>query len=420
MYYFGTLCASELFLITWIKWILGQILNGIFMFLGIFNIEYLAICIIVFTILVRALMIPLTIKQQKFTKLSQVMQPEIKAIQEKYKNKKDQEPTMKMNRETMAVYEKYGTSPTSGCLTSLITLPIMLALYRVMYNIPEYIPSIGKLYNQIADSMTGVDGYAKTVASYVKDLNDKRITFKASGDKEALINALKNFKTDNWKDLAELFKDNAESYNIITKNSGKIIHYSKFVGGLNIMDSPSDKPWPGLIIPILAVLTQWYSMKQIQAKTTNNSNQAPDPTQQSMQMMSKVMPLFSGVLCYTFPIAIGIYWITGSVFVIVQQYFVERYMNKMDIDEFVQMNKEKAANKKKQAGLWEKLMQAGENAKNAQEQEETNKKSISELAKVNYKNISDEDIKYESKKSDNKNGQMKISDYANILNSKNK
>ena len=65
-------------------------------------------------------MIPMTIKQQKFSRMSAVMNPEIQKIQKKYKNKKDQASMMKMQEETKLVYEKYGTSPTGGCLGSLI------------------------------------------------------------------------------------------------------------------------------------------------------------------------------------------------------------------------------------------------------------------------------------------------------------
>lgn len=106
---------------------------------GILNI---GLCIILFTLVVKILMFPLTIKQQKSSKLMTVMQPEIQAIQNKYKGKTDNESMMKMNVETKAVYEKYGTSMTGGCLQLVIQLPILLALYRVIYNIPAYVSSV--------------------------------------------------------------------------------------------------------------------------------------------------------------------------------------------------------------------------------------------------------------------------------------
>ena len=71
---------------------------------------------ILFTFLVNGLMMPMQIKQQKFSKMSMIMNPEIQAIQKKYKNKKDQASQQKMSLETQAVYQKYGVSPASGCL----------------------------------------------------------------------------------------------------------------------------------------------------------------------------------------------------------------------------------------------------------------------------------------------------------------
>ena len=82
-------------------------------------------------------MMPLTVKQQKFSKLSAKMNPELQAIQSKYKNKKDNDSMMKMNEETKAVYKKYGVSPSGSCLQLVIQLPILWALYRVIYNFPE-------------------------------------------------------------------------------------------------------------------------------------------------------------------------------------------------------------------------------------------------------------------------------------------
>ena len=69
---------------------------------------------------------PLTIKQQKFSKLSAKMNPELQAIQARYKNKKDNESMMRMNEETQAVYAKYGVSPTGSCLQLLIQMPIFI------------------------------------------------------------------------------------------------------------------------------------------------------------------------------------------------------------------------------------------------------------------------------------------------------
>ena len=123
--------------------ILGWVMDRLFAITGVFGIENIGLCIILFTIVVKLLMLPLTIKQQKSSKLMAVMQPELQAIQKKYKGKEnDQKAMMMMQTESKAVYEKYGTSMTGGCLPLLIQLPIILALYRVIYNIPAYVNTV--------------------------------------------------------------------------------------------------------------------------------------------------------------------------------------------------------------------------------------------------------------------------------------
>ena len=107
--------------------VLGILMEGIFFLLDKVGIPNIGLSIIIFTIVIYMLMTPLTIKQQKFSKLSAKMNPEIQAIQKKYKNKKDNDSMMAMNEETQAVYAKYGVSPTGSCGQLLIQMPILFA-----------------------------------------------------------------------------------------------------------------------------------------------------------------------------------------------------------------------------------------------------------------------------------------------------
>ena len=100
---------------------LGFLMNAIYNFMDSFlNIQNVALTIIVFTIVIYLCLLPLTYKQQKFSKMSQIMNPEIQAIQKKYKNRRDQASVQAMNEETQAVYRKYGVSPSGSCILSLI------------------------------------------------------------------------------------------------------------------------------------------------------------------------------------------------------------------------------------------------------------------------------------------------------------
>ena len=116
--------------------ILGWIMDLLFRFTNLFGIVNIGLCIILFTAVIKLVLFPLTIKQQKSSKLMAVMQREMKMIQEKYKGKTDQQSMMMQNQEMKALYEKYRTSMTGGCLQLIIQMPILFALYQVILNIP--------------------------------------------------------------------------------------------------------------------------------------------------------------------------------------------------------------------------------------------------------------------------------------------
>ncbi len=130
--------------------LLGWIMNIIYTIFDAIGIANIGLCIIVFTIIVRVCMIPMSIKQQKTMKLSSLMNPELQAIQKKYANRRDNDSMMAMNAETKAVYEKYGTSPSGGCLPLLIQMPILLALYGVISAIPTHVDAVGDMYDKAA------------------------------------------------------------------------------------------------------------------------------------------------------------------------------------------------------------------------------------------------------------------------------
>ena len=100
---------------------LGWIMNGIYeLMYQLFGIESVTLSIIIITIVIYMCLLPLTIKQQKFSKLSQKMQPELNAVREKYKGRQDQASMSAMQQETQLIYDKYGVSPTGSCVQMLI------------------------------------------------------------------------------------------------------------------------------------------------------------------------------------------------------------------------------------------------------------------------------------------------------------
>ena len=121
-------------------WIIRAIYNGLAA-MGIYNV---GLCIILFTLVSKLILLPVTMKQQRSMKINQHMQPEINKITKKYRNKRDQASMMKQQEEMQKVYAKYGSSPTGGCLPTLIQFPIIMALYYVIRGVNTYIPQIAR------------------------------------------------------------------------------------------------------------------------------------------------------------------------------------------------------------------------------------------------------------------------------------
>jgi len=328
--------------------VLGYIMDILFKFTNSFGVFNVGLCIILFTIVMKMLMLPLTIKQQKTTKLMSVMNPEIQAIQKKYKGKTDNESMQRQNIEIQAVYEKYGTSMTGGCLPLLIQMPILFALYRVIYNIPAYVPSVRVYFDNVVTPLMAQAGYAEKIqgitnvatAAAVKSIETFDFT---SADK--MVDMLYKFTTAQWQELEALFPSIST---VISENAAVIERMNTFLG-LNMAEAPGWVPSFAWIIPILAAATQWFSMKLMSGQQPKAD---PDnPTAQSMQMMNTTMPLFSAFICITMPAGLGIYWIATSVVQVIQQLFVNSYMDKVDIDEMIAKNLEKVNKKRAKQGL---------------------------------------------------------------------
>ena len=256
---------------NWLYTIFGFILTyidkGVYLVFGIHNT---GICIILFTLVVYLLMYPLNAKQQKSTRLMNKIQPEMKEIQKKYKGKKDQASQLKMNEETQALYAKYGISPFGGCLPMLVTLPIMLCLYRVICSMKEYVPVLGT---------------AEASRFLWMDVSKTPLAFYQEGHKFGIL---------------------------------------------------------VFLVPILAMVLQFINTKLLQVKTDAGEQ---DQMQSSMKMMNYMMPVMSGFFCLSFDVSIGIYWIIGSLFRIVQAILINRKVDSISLDELIEKNKGKATKK---------------------------------------------------------------------------
>ncbi len=334
-------------------WVFGQVFNLLYELLSLFSIENVAITVVLFTIVTKLLMTPLTVKQQKFSKMSNIMNPELTAIQEKYKNKKNDEKAMRMMQlEQQAVYDKYGTSPTAGCLPMLLMFPIMFALYRVIYAIPAYVPDIYDLYNAIAEGIKNQEYFAymtelaTTLGVATKDFAEMSEGVLTNAH---MIDIMTKFGTEEFAALAEKFPSAAE---IINTNATQIIDINS-IGEFNILNTPQSYGFGlALIIPVLAIVTQLFQSKLSLAKTKTTNKQGEENVMvQSMNSMMYIMPFMSGFMCWMFPICVGIYWVASTVVTIIYQFFINRHIDKMDMDEMIQKNVEKQNKKREKLGI---------------------------------------------------------------------
>lgn len=359
-------------------YILGKLFEIIYNLLADGNgIANLGVCIIIFTVVVKLILFPLTFRQQRTSKINMMIQPEMQKIQKKYKDKKDQESMMKQQQEIQELYDKYGTSMTGGCLETLVQLPIIYALYRVIQKIPAYVGHVYDMYRPIAEkvveskgleqSFTYIDKFvtdnAVSGASYsisqVKKLLEKGVDL----DIDHIVDAISNFGVTNLNKLAEAlnFSNDATVVNSIND----IENIYNFLG-INISDAPGFHLGLPLLIPILSALFQYISMKISMSRTSDAGN---DSSQTMMKSMSYTMPVMSFIMCITLPSFIGIYWATGSAVAMVTQLIINAYYDHIDMDELLEKQMKKAAKKKKK-GKKSFMQRMMENSEQMQEEME--------------------------------------------------
>lgn len=409
--------------------LLGLVMNLLYNVFDKFGIANIGLCIIVFTVIIKLLMIPMTIKQQKTTKLSSLMSPELMAVRNKYKGKTDNASMMAMNNETKAVYDKYGASPTGGCMPMLLQMCILLALYGVIYAIPTYVKDVNTIYTDAASYVeNSIDEYKeiyeineimldnkikgfennKDFNKILKAYNKKNDNNKYSKDVKGNINKLlsnqterqsakldtsrdawaemkilkddsldiiknlKNISDEEWKKLIDSSKDaekklllkysslsNVEevssiiedNYNKMTAKKKEISDVYTFAG-IDLSRSPSQEKevgvWWALLIPLLSAVTQWFSSH---LATKSQPSMEDNPMASSLKTMNIVFPIMSAFFCYTFAAGLGLYWVIGSVFQIGQQFFINRYFEKVDVQDIIKANVEKRNKKLEKYGM---------------------------------------------------------------------
>lgn len=295
-------------------WIIQQIYN---------LVANYGLAIIIFTVIIKLILLPLNIKSQKAMRKQQKIQPVLQELQKKYAN--DQE---KLQREMMKLYKENNISMSGGCLPMLIQMPILVGLYQVIQKPLSY--------------LVGVDWMQQPVIDKVYMLRD------------AMASSIGNLATQTEEQLARLSQIQLSKWaQIINGPSDPWTINFSFLG-LDLSNVPSaaigsllkgDFSNIGVIalilIPVLAVLAQLVTLKITQAQTGQNANNADSQANQMAKSMNLMMPIMTGFFTFTLPSGIGIYWIISSLMQIVQQITLNKYFERRGDDFEIKTPKER-------------------------------------------------------------------------------
>ena len=263
----------------WIMWAIYKVVNNY------------GVALILFTVLVRLALFPLSVKQQKSSAKMQVFQPKMQEIQKKYANNKE-----KQQEEMMKLYEQHGYNPMAGCLPSIIQMILLFGIIYVVYEPLSHILHMDKA------TITALTDIVKANAELLGTSGQPQLT---------AISAIQNPET------VGLFS--SISSDVISQIQG--FDYTLF--GLYLGQIPT---WKSVLvlIPILSGVTALLS-SIIMQKMQSKSNPSAAQMQGSMKTMLYLMPLMSLWIAFSVPCGVGIYWIIGNLLAIVQTVILNKF-----------------------------------------------------------------------------------------------
>ena len=274
--------------------------------------------IILFSVLVKAIMIPISIKQQRTMKKNQKIQEEVKQIQFKYKNEPE-----KMNQEMMALYKREGMSPFSGCLSSIIQIVLLFSVFLLVrqpltYMVKMDADVISKMENVITEQEEGKkNAYAEiAVIQYVNNLDNK---------------------TSVSKDESFDMKEYAEQANL-----------NMDFFGIDLSQVPKNnwKDFKVLIIPILYIISSFVSIR-LSMNTNNKQNKEKklitdgkeqeeekyNPMDDVNKTMVWMMPIMSVSIAAIAPLGLALYWLMNNILMIVERLVYNKIFEKEEAEE---------------------------------------------------------------------------------------
>jgi YidC/Oxa1 family membrane protein insertase len=325
--------------------LLGALMNLLYDGLSAIGMYNVGVTVIIFTIILLNLMLPLTIKQQRGMRIQQVMQPDIQKITKKYAGKKDQASRMKQQEEIGQLQRKYGASPFSSCLPMLATMPILIALFPVVQNIPRYVEGVRRVYSPLVEKIEEIPESIEILQRIGEDLplGLGNLDFTQSSD---IYTLLARLQEHNWQTLKEYLP----SLEYVIANTMDQLHSINTFLGISVSENPfnmlaasfAEGNFVGVavasVIPVLSGATQFLSVKLQPTPAADPDN----PIARQMRMMIYFMPIFSVFLGFTLPAGLGIYWATSGMVRGVQMLFINRSLNKKGTEALIEENLAKA------------------------------------------------------------------------------
>lgn len=278
--------------------ILSYIINPIYNFVGNYGVA-----VILFTVIVKLLLVPLGVNQQKTMVKTKQIKPELDKINTKYKNDKE-----KLNEETMKLYQKYEINPMGGCLPLLIQLPILLGLYRVIQKPITWIiksSPVEAVLNAVESGKFTESGAVEALRSLCSGPS------KLDGIK-GITEIVEKFETDASLGVTQI--DIASKFELVNFN---------FLG-LDLSATPNIGQISWLwIIPILATAAAFFSNW-----VTSKLNPVSEEQAQTMKSMNLMMPLMTLFFTFTLSAGIGVYWFFSTMISVAQSYILTKYFEK--------------------------------------------------------------------------------------------
>lgn len=285
--------------------IFGYLLNIINDFVGNYGLA-----IILFTVIIKLVMLPFSIKQQKTMKKTAKLQEQMKVLQFKYKNDPE-----KLNREMMDLYKKENMSPFSGCISAIIQMILILSIFYMVRFPLTYMEKID----------------ANQLETYVQEMkNDGMVVSQAYSEIDII------------REVDYLKKKFPEDDNL-----NKINLNMQFLG-LDLSKIPQQNlgDWTVYIIPILYIISTFISMRittSMQSKTkqkdniidvtennenkVNQKNEMEDAMEQSNKMMSWMMPIISVSISLVAPLGLALYWLVNNILMICERLILNKIIN---------------------------------------------------------------------------------------------